>query len=165
MLKVFRIPAFDEVTKLVGEFANSFDTCEVLFGNRNMCHMMPKKTVIMYTLPRMPKNGHDDFYENFISRYPRCAVISQITLSLLHEIGHMMTLANVEHYDINVSSNEEYFELPQEKAATDWAGEFATKNLQSCLDFDVKFNSAMLKADMIFAEYVRLQTALDYASK
>ena len=165
MLKVFRIPEFEEVTKLVQEFANDFGACEVIFGTRNMCHMMPNKTVIMYTFPRMFRNGDDEFYENFISRYPRCSVISQITLSLLHEIGHMMTLASVERYDTNVASNKEYFELPQEKAATDWAGNFASKNLQFCLDFDTKFNSAFLKANMIFKDRERMRIALDFASK
>ena len=166
MARVYRIPEYDRVTEIVKDFANGFAACDVVFGTVNMCHVAgDDKVTIMYSTPRAVNGEPDEFADNFISRYPRCAVLSQITLSLLHEIGHMVNKEAMTHYDANVSTSAEYFDLPNEKIATDWAGNFASKNLQFCLDFDTKLNSAILRAHMTFIARERMRIALDFASK
>ena len=166
MARVYRIPEFDRVTEIVKEFTNEFAACDVVFGTVNMCHVADDgKVTIMYSTPRAVNGAPDEFADNFISRYPRCAVLSQIMLSLLHEIGHMVNKEAMTRYDANVATSAEYFELPNEKIATDWAGNFASKNLQFCLDFDTKLNSAILRAHMTFVARERMRIALDFASK
>ena len=165
MLRVYRIPELEEVTKMVSDFANQFGDCNVLLGSANMCHFRPDKTVIMYTFPRMTQNGSDAFYDNFVSRYPRCEVFSQMFLSILHEIGHMVNKDNRVVEDVNVNSDSEYFALPNEMMATDWAGVYASNNIEECLEFDKRLNSKLIGNYMIFSERERMRIALDYASK
>ena len=117
---------FDKVNTIINNFVSQFD-CYAEAGYDFAYHS--DKNLITYSFVVL-----DDFAESF----PRFAesihpVKADIFLwSLLHEIGHHeteddFTEEEEEEYREIASSNisaEEYYNLPIEYAATDWAGEY-----------------------------------------
>lgn len=78
------------------------------------------------------------FHENFASRFPCAIQISTFLLSLLHEIGHLETESEMVD-DTPERNNEmgvEYFDLWNEKIATDFAGFWLQDNFESAKKFD-----------------------------
>lgn len=71
------------------------------------------------------EEGGKAFYDDFINRFPCAKSYGLFTLSLLHELGHL-EMENEMVNDIalrnTIKSHEEYFALPNERMATDWAG-------------------------------------------
>jgi len=71
--------------------------------------------------------GDCAFRKNFVKRCPLAQGFSHITLTLLHECGHWMTRSamDIVEYDRMVEQSgedcEEYFNIPWEHLATDWA--------------------------------------------
>lgn len=64
------------------------------------------------------------FRKNFVQRCPLARGFSDITISILHEIGHYFTKEYLTFEYYAESENligEEYFNIPAEKVATDWA--------------------------------------------
>ena len=64
------------------------------------------------------------FRKNFVQRCPLAQGFSNVTLSLLHELGHQFHREEYIFFDAVVYNNtfgEAYFNLPPEKVATDWA--------------------------------------------
>lgn len=64
------------------------------------------------------------FRKDFIARCPLAQGFSDVTLSILHEIGHhfnreIFIFGDVEEY--NNAIGAEHFKLPCEMVATDWA--------------------------------------------
>lgn len=80
------------------------------------------------SVPRLgiPKNlkANDEFDKafrrNFVHRCPLARGFSNVTISILHELGHYFTW-----YDfLEIEKEDEFtchFDLPSERAATDWA--------------------------------------------
>lgn len=73
----------------------------------------------------VPKNplesddGDKAFRRDFVSRCPMAQGFSNITLSILHELGHHF---NRDSFDESEYENEvDHFSLPCERVATDWA--------------------------------------------
>ena len=72
--------------------------------------------------------------------------------SLLHEIGHYMTIDNFNDEDLETDlfmrnmiqmmdeekQGEMYINLPMEDAATSWALEFIKNNFELCFNFEKK---------------------------
>ena len=81
--------------------------------------------------------GHSDFSVNIYSRCPMTRGFANITLALLHELGHIATNDSLEDWDATKRTermkeiseqfktrreiNFAYFKMPDETAATDWA--------------------------------------------
>ena len=83
--------------------------------------------------------GTKEFRKNFVDRCPKARGFANITLSLLHELGHLETTwYDFGDYDRDAEYakiltlptnqiNHEYFKLPDEYAATEWAIEWLSK--------------------------------------
>ena len=95
------------------------------------------------------ENGGEAFYENFISRFPKARGFNLFTLSVLHEIGHLETEWDMEDEtylrNTDTMDDETYFNLYNEKIATDWAGEWIEDNFDEALAIDDKFNEILSK--------------------
>ena len=84
--------------------------------------------------------GHHDFSSDFYKRCPMARGFANVTLSLLHELGHICTDDKVtgwdalkrqakrieirQQYRTRREINFAYFQLPDEMAATNWAIEW-----------------------------------------
>ena len=65
-----------------------------------------------------------EFRKDFCKRYPMAWRFSDVTLSILHEIGHHFTRESFLEMDTDDYENArgfDHFKLPCERAATDWA--------------------------------------------
>lgn len=96
-------------------------------------------TKIVYWSLLYPEKSGQSFYDNFCSRFPIVKTLSIFTLSLFHEIGHIETEDEmIDDTDIRNThlSAEEYFNLFNEKIATDWAGNFIENNFARVEKFD-----------------------------
>lgn len=107
--------------------------------------------------------GDTDFAINFHNRCPLSKGFANVTLSLLHELGHICTNDDLENWnwlnraealdDIDEKcktrreKNFAYFELPDEKAATDWAIEWLQnpENRKLAKAFEKKFFACLEK--------------------
>ena len=99
--------------------------------------------------------GTKQFRKDFINRCPLGKGFATITMSLLHELGHFETVwYDFEDYDREAEiarilslprgqRNWEYFKLPDESAATDWAIDWLSKkeNRIAAKQFERKFFS------------------------
>ena len=87
------------------------------------------------------------FYNNFVSRFPQAEGFNLFTLSILHEVGHFETEWEMEDETelraVNEMSNDDYFNLFNERIATDWAGEWIENNFNEALALDNKFNKIL----------------------
>ena len=89
-----------------------------------------------YNLDELYCKGHRQFAQDFFSRCPMGRGFASVTITILHEIGHMNAQQEFEGYNRAQAIQEleknfpletinfEYFKLPDEKAATDWAIEW-----------------------------------------
>ena len=81
------------------------------------------------TLPsNLMENDDDDklFRKDFIQRYSSARGFANVTLTLLHELGHWHTRNDVDWIEYmdqasRTKSMNEYLALPAEQIATDWA--------------------------------------------
>lgn len=73
------------------------------------------------------ENDEEDkiFRKDFVTRCPMAQGFANVTLTILHEIGHHFTREIFDAQDLNayyeVDDMDEYLSLPCERAATDWA--------------------------------------------
>ena len=106
-----------------------------------------------YNLDELYSKGHKQFAQDFFARCPMGRGFASITITILHEIGHMNTQQDFEGYNRveairelknnfpRETINFEYFKLPDEKAATDWAIEWLShsENRRKAKEFEKKF--------------------------
>jgi hypothetical protein len=106
-----------------------------------------------YNLEELWCKGHFQFSKDFFSRCPMSRGFASITLTILHELGHKNSQQEFNGYDrIEAIKkiektvpreliNFEYFKLPDEKAATDWAIEWLqnAENRKKAKEFEKKF--------------------------
>ena len=94
-----------------------------------------KRNVVVWTPVVSVKNDTD--FQNFFESLG-CIVKCDVFLySILHEIGHSQTFDDLSEADYAYSldrksqeiSNDEYFRLPDELAATMWAVDFLNNNV------------------------------------
>lgn len=73
--------------------------------------------------PDPDQNDEEDkaFRRDFISRCPIAKGFANVTLSILHEIGHHFNREIYISRDENEEDYESHFALPYEIVATDWA--------------------------------------------
>ena len=89
-----------------------------------------------YNLNELYSRGHKQFAQDFFSRCPTGRGFASVTITILHEIGHLRAQQKFDGYNRveaikeleknfpRETINFEYFKLPDEKAATDWAIEW-----------------------------------------
>jgi hypothetical protein len=87
--------------------------------------------VITYAL--LIDSRNDNFYKNFVSRFPCVENFNILFLSILHEIGHLETQDEMEN-DTEIRNTEldeeTYFNLYNERIATDYAGFWVQDNFE-----------------------------------
>ena len=108
-------------------------------------------------------SGSTDFAVNFYSRCPMGRGFAGITLSLLHELGHICTNDSLDNWTwkdrqeyivtevcekkTRREKNFSYFEMPDETAATDWAIEWLKdpENRKKAKAFEKQFFACLKK--------------------
>ena len=112
-----------------------------------------------YNLDELYSRGHKQFAQDFFARCPMARGFASITITILHEIGHMNAQQDFEGYNRIEAIKElednfpcetinfEYFKLPDEKAATDWAIEWLShpENRKKAKEFEKKFFACFKK--------------------
>lgn len=78
------------------------------------------------------------FQNFFIKHCPTAKDFNNITISLLHEIGHIMTVDDIYGEQIKTKDNEKYFNSHDEWIATEWAINFLINNTKLLRKFEKK---------------------------
>ena len=108
---------------------------------------------IGYNIDQLFSKGHTQFRRHFEAICPIARGFADVTISLLHELGHFSTEQEIEGYDRQVELeflrkyipreliNYAYFMLPDEMAATLWAVEWLknAENRKLAKAFEKKF--------------------------
>ena len=114
---------------------------------------------MFYNLEELWCKGHKQFAQDFFARCPMGRGFASVTIAILHEIGHMNAQQSFEGYNRVEAIKEleknfpletinfEYFKLPDEKAATDWAIEWLShpENRRKAKEFEKKFFACFKK--------------------
>ena len=132
----------DEIVRNFVQSINEEYDCEI--GLDFMAQL--DSDIVVWSILTLKKSG-EAFYDNFVSRFPKAKGFSLFTLSVLHEVGHLETENKMEDdVDIRnskIMTNEEYFNLFNERIATDWAGYWIEKNFQKAINLDDTFRNAL----------------------
>ncbi len=114
---------------------------------------------IVYGFEDLQDDSQKQFRKDFVSRCKIAKGFADITLDILHEIGHFATEEVSRSYDRRQAIlklyrdfpqaviNFKYFGLPDEKAATDWAIDWLSisDHRKIAKDFEKKFFSCFEK--------------------
>lgn len=101
--------------------------------------------------PDNPDNYYAEGFMDIINRvYPE-AKATEFTWSLLHELGHTQTWnyftrkawKRYEKTAPYIHDYEEYFRVPQERAATDWAANYIMNNPKKIKKFEKKLRKIL----------------------
>ena len=118
---------FAPVTALLNDFIQMFDEEYTVELAHKFCADNIQE-VVYYTVV-MPKDSVDEFTTDFIKRFPACSCFSEFMLSFMHELGHLETewdMVDDTAERNQITDNATYFQLYNERIATDWAGEYLT---------------------------------------
>ena len=118
---------FAPVTALLNDFIQMFDEEYTVELAHKFCADNIQE-VVYYTVV-MPKDSVDEFTTDFIKRFPACSCFSEFMLSFMHELGHLETewdMVDDTEERNRITDNKTYFQLYNERIATDWAGEYLT---------------------------------------
>jgi hypothetical protein len=131
--------------------------CQIRKG-KNFCAKVGDKDIstfkIFYNFQELEDENDFMFRGNFCEIYPEAENFESITLALLHELGHFCSQQEFEGYNRSealkklseihpIAASFLYFELPDEKSATDWAVHWLSKKENQILakKFEEKFLS------------------------
>ena len=106
-----------------------------------------------YNFDQLDCKGNTQFRKHFVNLCPMAKGFSDVTLALLHELGHFSTDQEIQGYDREIELNflqqvvpkgvlnYAYFMLPDEMAATLWAIEWLkdSENRKLAKAFEKKF--------------------------
>lgn len=112
--------------------------------------------VIFYNFDELFDESAEHFRNFWCERAPMLEEFDDITISLLHELGHLETNDKIREnfpmwlrelavmgLDEKCTSYEEknylYFVLPDEKAATEWAIDWLSENAETAKKFEEEF--------------------------
>ena len=155
------VKELDKFLKACNNFIAEIDEDleDVQVGSFFFCYPTTKEVFISVLAE---ENGLDEFMKNLLERTD-IHDISPFTWSLLHEVGHCETwhlmTEKVEHHCRNLKRKIErggkrfptelYFDLTDERIATNWAIKFVSQNY----DFVKAFDKKILKIfDRFYAE-------------
>ncbi len=148
---------FSPLTDLLAAFVRTFDEEYSVELGADFEAVDDEK--IVYAIA-MVDDGATSFRENFVKRFPACAVFDIFTLSFMHELGHLETSWNMVN-DVaqrnaihamtdKVKAYRKYYALHNERIATDWAGEYLTDHLVEMQEWEAKI-LAVLRS--VWAKY------------
>lgn len=120
---------------------------------------------IYYNFDELFAESSKIFRAYWVERCPMLKGFSDITISLLHELGHLETNEEIrpdfpvamrelalmgitERFDNDIDRNRFYFALPDEKAATEWAIKWLSdaENRKKAKKFEKKFFACFERA-------------------
>lgn len=150
---------FIKLDNAVNDFVKEFfEDYHASIGLDFVCHL--SECLIEYAI-FTSKENNDSFYNNFIERFPKAKNFSVFTLSILHEIGHLET-EDIMINDVDLRNktltNEQYFNLFNEKIATDWAGDWINDNFKEAKKIN---NTFTILLDNIYAFIEKCKKPLD----
>lgn len=125
---------FAPVTALLTDFVQMFDL-DYTVALQPKFEANLDTDVIGYAVI-VPDTATKAFVADFIKRFPVCKCFDPFTLSLMHELGHLETecdMVDDTEERNTITDNETYFDLYNERIATDWAGEYLTENKEEML--------------------------------
>lgn len=92
---------------------------------------IPSKTPRFVLPVDLDENTQGDkaFRADFVKRYPSAQGFANITITILHEVGHWFTREEFDYIAyamrrLTVRSDADYFAIPEEHMATEWAIEW-----------------------------------------
>ena len=142
---------FKDFNSLVNAIVNEIDTeYFAVLGDKFSVDITTNE--IMYALV-VPEQSTDNFVKDFVNRFPFAKDYNPFLLSLLHEIGHLETIDEmVDDIDEKneIDDDFEYFNLFNERLATDWAGYWIEDNEILADKFNTKIE------DLLFGLYSKL---------
>ena len=134
-----KIVGMDKLTNVLDKFLEEFE-CTSIVDTNFYCLITSK--VIAVSLVVTEKNS-----SSFMSRvnrlYPDIHA-DEFLWSFLHEVGHIKTIDALDDDELYFSktqkkneniTNEAYYELPDEFAATEWAANYMRKNTEKVAKF------------------------------
>ena len=132
--------------ELVRQFVNMIDeSIDLVYGDDFYVDIPEEE--ITYTFKSYPET--DELFSRFVKETFH-EEINVFLISLLHEVGHIMTYSEEMHQeraflyyalqlDYNPDEEEEfnmaYFNIPSEYAATEWGVNFYRNNREMCDNF------------------------------
>lgn len=126
---------FAPVTKALNAFVRQFD--EEYSCSLGAEFEAINEEIIIYTT-MVYDNTALAFRSDFIRRFPACEDFNLFTLSFMHELGHLETALDtvndiIKRNEINAMTDKEkalkkYFQLYNERLATNWAGRYLTEH-------------------------------------
>lgn len=121
---------FAEVTALLNGFVKDFDEEYTVAMGADFQADDTEETI--YYAIAIVDEGATSFRANFEKRFPIAKDFDIFTLSFMHELGHLETEWDMvddvqERNEIKgLKDSEKYYNLHNERIATDWAGEYLT---------------------------------------
>ena len=142
----------NKINSTLNSMVKTFDeNYSVIFSDKFAVDLVNE--IITYAL--LVDSRNDKFYENFVSRFPCVKNFNLLLLSVLHEIGHLETQDEMEN-DTEIRNTEldeeTYFNLFNEKIATDYAGFWVQDNFEIAK----KYNDEIEK--VLFEMYEKVLT-------
>lgn len=143
-----RLKGVKALTKCLDKFLAKWDLTSQ-FGT-DFAYLYYKR-IVVWTLAVTQQNDID--FQNFFESLG-CNVKCDVFLySLLHEIGHSQTLDDINEEDYAYAldrkaeplTNAEYFRLPDEIAATQWAVDFLNEHTEEVREFWEEFVPLVMK--------------------
>lgn len=125
---------FAPVTALLTDFVQMFDL-DYTVALQPKFEANLDTDVIGYAVA-VPESATEAFVTDFLKRFPSCKCFHSFTLSFMHELGHLETecdMVDDTEERNTITDNETYFDLYNERIATDWAGEYLTENKEEML--------------------------------
>lgn len=143
---------FAPVTDLLTDFVRSFDEEYSVELGSDFEAVDDEK--IVYAIAMIDEEARN-FAENFVARFPACAVFDIFTLSFMHELGHLETAWDMvddvaQRNKLRKMTDKKkacalYYRLHNERIATDWAGEYLTAHLGEMVGFEKKILGLLKK--------------------
>ena len=134
-----KIDGMDKLTNVLDKFLEEFECTSIVDTN---FYCLVASNVIAVSLVVSEKNS-----SSFMSRvnrlYPDIHA-DEFLWSFLHEVGHIETINTLDDDELYFSktqkkneniTNEVYYELPDEFAATEWAANYMRENTEKVAKF------------------------------
>ena len=115
-------------TRLIRNFASQVAGEHVIIPRERddwmMCMSDSKPRLVLPPDPDKNDEGDKSFRKNFVSRCPLAKGFANVTISILHELGHHFNREAYVFSTINEDDYDSHYDIPYEIVATDWAIEW-----------------------------------------
>lgn len=130
---------FAELTALLNEVAQKYDPEYTVDVSGDFMALLDENK-ICYS-PIISEKGGEEFKQFIVKQRPICEIFSVFLLSFMHELGHLETEMWIEDDTDErneITDPEEYFNLYNERIATNWAILEVTDHLVEFCELDRK---------------------------